>query len=127
MEMILKLVIISATSLVICGFMKECLPHISTAVTMAAIMLVVFVAFPLITDITQYIWQLLGGTELKELIDPVLKILIITTVSKIMSDMCADSGEKALGNVVEIFGTLCAMGVVFPLLVAAVKGIGSII
>ena len=52
---------------------------------------------------------------------PILKIIAISLVARLGGDVCRDSGQKALGAVVDLAGTFCALLAAEPLLRAALS------
>ena len=52
---------------------------------------------------------------------PILKIIAISMVARLGGDVCRDSGKKALGAVVDLAGTFCALLAAEPLLRAALS------
>ncbi len=55
-----------------------------------------------------------GGLS-EGLLQPLLKTMGIAVVVKVGSSLCRDASASALGAVVELSGTVCALGVALPL------------
>ena len=52
-------------------------------------------------------------------------MLGITTVSKLLCDMCRDSGEKALATALELITAAASAAVILPVFLKAVEKLGS--
>lgn len=55
-----------------------------------------------------------GGLS-EDLLEPLLKTMAIAVVVKMGSSLCRDASASALGAVVELSGTVCALAVALPL------------
>lgn len=47
---------------------------------------------------------------------PLIKVTAIALVVRVGSALCADAGQSALGRVIELAGSFCALGCAVPLL-----------
>ena len=127
MENIYKIIMIISVSVVILGFVKEKIPDFEAVFIIAVISLLCLTIFPSVAEMMGKISRYFGKSESEKFILPVVKVLGITTVMKIISDICVDSGAKAIGHISEIIGVLCALASVAPLITSLVENIGRII
>ena len=56
-----------------------------------------------------------------DVMGPVFKTALIGVLSSICSSICADSGEKSIGNMVEFCGAIMAMYLATPLISAVLE------
>lgn len=127
MENVIKIISIISLAIIMHGFIKEKVPEFEAVFIIALISLLCLTVFPTIADTVVKISKYFGKSESEQFIMPVIKVLGITTVMKIISDICVDSGAKAIGHVSEIIGVLCALASVAPLISSLVENIGRII
>ena len=127
MENIYKIIMIISFSVVILGFVKEKIPDFEAVFIIAVISLLCLTIFPSVAEMMGKISRYFGKSESEKFILPVVKVLGITTVMKIISDICVDSGAKAIGHIADIIGVLCALTSVMPLITSLVENIGNII
>ena len=127
MDVIFKIILIAIISMIILGIIKEHIPEYTIVVVIAVITLIIIVILPEISGFIEEAERMFGKAESHTLIWPVLKILAISTVMKILSDMCVDSGERSIGHIVEIVGVVCALMVVVPLVMSLVESVGRLI
>ncbi len=124
MEIILKTAAAAAAALVLCGFIREQLPEMSVIMSFCAVVAVFVIAAPLLSQAAELLSSLFSN-ELADYIKPVIKVLGITTVSKLLCDMCRDSGEKALATALELITAAASAAVILPVFLKAVEKLGS--
>ena len=56
---------------------------------------------------------------------PVLKCMAAAVVTKLTADLCRDASQTAAASAVELAGTLCALGILLPLLTTVLKMLES--
>ena len=127
MDVIFKIMLTTVLSLIILGLMKEHIPEYAIVGVTAVIVLIAIIILPEISGFISETEKLFGKAETNTLILPVIKVLVISTVMKILSDMCIDSGERSIGHLVEIVGVVCALAVVVPLVMSLVESVGRLI
>lgn len=94
-------------------------PELSLLLTLSAVVSVMIAALSFYEEIREMLDVLLEQTGLDDaLFTPLLKIIAISLISRLGSDVCQDSGQKALSSVVELSGIFCALVTAAPLLQA---------
>ncbi len=73
----------------------------------------------------QAVKETLGNSA--ELLQPVVKCLGISAVSRIGSGLCRDAAQAALASAVETVGVLCAMLVAMPTVLHMLRTIGGML
>lgn len=126
MEPIFRIFALLISAIVICVFIKEAVPQLSAAVTILCIAAIALYGMSQIGESVSYLINIAEKNNISELVKPVLKILVITTVSKMLSEIASDSGERALGSTIEIFGGIVAAAIIMPLFLNVIRGIGGI-
>ena len=117
MEVMVKAVVtcivVSLTALVL----KGNTPELALLLTLAAVVSVMAGALSFYEEIRNLMGLILAQTGLdEELFVPIVKMIAISLVSRLGSDICQDSGQKALSTVVELAGIFCALVTAAPLL-----------
>ena len=87
----------------------------------------IILIIPSVNQLVDNVNRFFSKSEINQFIMPVVKVLGITTVMKIISDMCVDAGEKAIGQITEIIGVICAVVSVIPLISSLIENVGNII
>ena len=127
MENIIKITVIVIIALITAGIIKEREPEFATVFTVAVALILIIVILPLANQLVDNVNRFFSKSEIDHFIMPVVKVLGITTVMKIISDMCVDAGEKAIGHITEIIGVICAVVSVIPLISSLIENVGNII
>ena len=100
----------------ITAYVKQIRPDFALCISLAAIILMFSAAVPriaiLIADIRSL--TVINGVSM-EYITPVLKIIGITYVTHLASDICHDTGEHALSNHVETLGKVAVVFITLPI------------
>lgn len=97
--------------------LKRNTPELALLLTLAAVTAVMAGAVSFY-ETAERCWELLVQyiPVERSLLSPLLKILAISAVTRLGSDVCQDSGQKTLSAVLDMTGTLCALGAAVPLL-----------
>ena len=127
MENMIKITIIVIVALVTAGLIKEREPEFATVFTVAVALILIILIIPSVNKLVDNVNRFFSKSEINQFIMPVVKVLGITTVMKIISDMCVDAGEKAIGHITEIIGVICAVVSVIPLISSLIENVGNII
>ena len=122
MELIAKVAVICVVVALTALLLERDTPELGLLLTLGAIAVVMGFALSYYRDIREMLDTLLGQAGLDgELFLPILKIIAISMVTKLGGDVCRDSGQKALGAVIDLAGTFCSLLAAEPLLRAALS------
>ena len=97
-------------------YLKGIRPEYASLVTIAAVVFMILSVTPYIVltveDMTRFAGEI-GVSE--KYITPILKIIGISYIAEIASDICADSGEKAIASHVETAGKVAVAVMALPM------------
>lgn len=101
-------------------------PELSALISIGSVTVILLAAVGMASGFRQ-LRELLGERfGLSETyMQPVLKCVAAAIVTKMTADLCRDSSQTAVASAVELAGTLCALGIVMPLLIAMLKTVGG--
>jgi len=117
MEMMIKAAVTCIVVSLMALVLKGNTPELALLLTLAAVVSVMAAALSFYEEIRELLGLILQQTGLDEsFFVPVLKIIAISFVSRLGSDICQDSGQKALSTVMELAGIFCALVTAAPLL-----------
>ena len=126
-ENMIKIAVVILIALIASGFIKEREPEFAAVFTFAIVLILVIIILPYVNRIIDKVGRVFTQNEINQFVMPVVKVLGITTVMKIVSDMCVDAGEKAVGHITEIIGVICAVSAIMPLIESLIENVGNII
>ena len=122
MELIAKVTVICIVVALTALLLERDTPELGLLLTLGAIAVVMGFALSYYREIQEMVETLLGQAGLDgELFLPILKIIAISMVTKLGGDVCRDSGQKALGAVIDLAGTFCSLLAAEPLLRTALS------
>ena len=122
MELIAKVTVICIVVALTALLLERDTPELGLLLTLGAISVVMGFALSYYREIQEMVETLLGQAGLDgALFLPILKIIAISMVTKLGGDVCRDSGQKALGAVIDLAGTFCSLLAAEPLLRAALS------
>ncbi len=122
MELLIKGAVICIVTSLLALLLKKNTPELSLLLTLAVVAAVMTAAFSLYEEIST-VWELIldrTGLE-RELFSPLVKIIAISLITRLGSDVCQDGGQKALASTLELVGTGCALAAAAPLLGRAME------
>ena len=126
MELAVKAVVICLVAALCASFLKKGVPELALLLSLAAAAVVALSLLDKAGEAAELLKDLMERTGLEgELFAPLLRIVGISLVTKLGTELCKDAGQGALGALVEISGTLCALAAASPLLLAAVEMLGG--
>jgi len=97
--------------------LKRNTPELALLLILAVVGAVMAGTFSLYGELVLFWHEMIGQTGLDSaLFSPLIKIMAISLVTRIGSDICQDSGQKTLSFLMELTGTLCSLGAATPLL-----------
>lgn len=113
---ILQLAAVSVCVSVLALMVKNIKSEMGQLISIAATVLVMAALIPYITTIIMTIREFASLSQLgQRFLAPILKITGIAYISQIGSELCADSGEKALAARVEAAGKIAVTVIALPL------------
>ena len=117
MELLLKVTVICIVASLMALVLKRNTPELALLLTLAVVAAVMAGAISLYGEI-RIIWEKLMGQSALDsaLFSPLVKIIAISLITRIGSDVCQDSGQKTLSSVMELAGTVCSLIAAAPLL-----------
>ena len=122
MELVAKVTVICLVVSLTALLLERNTPELGLLLTLGAIAVVMGFALSYYRDVRAVAEELLGRAGLDgELFLPILKIVAISLVARLGGDVCRDSGQKALGAVIDTAGTVCALLAAEPLLRGALS------
>lgn len=68
----------------------------------------------------------LGGLD-GPIVEPVVKVVGLSIITRVTTELCRGAGEGGIATVVEIAGTVLALGAVLPLVSAVVELIAGLL
>ena len=129
MEWIIKIAVICMVTALTAVLLERDTPELALLLTLGAVVVVMAFALSFYGEVEALLEELLDRSGLGgDLFLPLLKIIAISLVARLGSDICRDGGKKALASVVDIAGTFCALIAASPLLrevLALLSGLGG--
>jgi len=122
MDMIFRLSALALLAAFASVFITPAKTAVTVCIGVAASVVIAVFAFEQLSPIFDFIRELQGlsGVADKTVL-PLFKVVGISLVSKITSDICADAGEKGLASKMDIAGSVLAVAAVLPLLTLALE------
>lgn len=117
MELVIKISALAIIGAIIIVSLRRTVPELSVTVSIALLGALVFGAAGAIERVVALIFELAGWARLEdELIEPLVKTLGISIVSRLASDMCKESGLQSAASYVELAGGAVAVSFAIPLM-----------
>lgn len=116
MEMLVEIVALCLVTSVLALVVKQSTPEMGLVLVLACAVVGLLRLGTSIGEVVAFLNHLgeLGGLP-SQLIAPLLKTVGIALVVKVGGNLCRDAGASALGAVVELAGSVCALLVALPL------------
>jgi len=117
MDLLIKGTVICVVATMLVSVLKRNTPELALLLILAVVGAVMAGTFSLYGELVLFWHEMIGQTGLDSaLFSPLIKIMAISLVTRIGSDICQDSGQKTLSFLMELTGTLCSLGAATPLL-----------
>ncbi len=127
MDVIIKISSVAIVAAIISMSVRKSVPELSLTVIVCAVIAVLGLSLGIVTQIIGVLNQLSQHVSFSmEMFTPLFKIVAISVVSKISSDVCRDSGSSSLASCVELAGCVFAVVLALPLLESVVNLIMSV-
>ena len=128
MELAWKTAAVGITAAFASLLIKRTNPELAAALSLLTIAILTFAALTAaggIKDVIDEIGRLVGGVSVY--IAPVVKCAAIGVVTKLAAELCREASQSAIASGVELAGTMCALGTAIPLILSALRMIGSMV
>ena len=97
-------------------YLKQVRGEYASLVTLAAVVFIMSGVIPYIILVVEDMTRFANESGVSEkYITPILKIIGIAYIAEIASDICADSGEKAIASHVETAGKVAVAALALPM------------
>ncbi len=126
MALLLRVSAAALCALLLCLLLRRTNPELSALLSMTVCVGILFASLRLGTGLQELRELLRTRFGLSETyVQPVLKCVAAAVVTRLTAELCRDSSQAAAAAAVELAGTLCALGVILPLLVTMLKMLGD--
>lgn len=122
MDLLFRIAAAAVCALLCALLIRRTNPELAALVSVAAVVVVLFLALPLaegIDELRSLMTESFGMNE--STLRPLLKCVAASVVTKLTADHCRDASQAAAASAVELAGTLCALGIVMPLLLGVLR------
>jgi len=127
MELLLKLSAFAIVGSLLTLFLKKPQPELSFSLSILAVVFVLVLGIGMITTVIRLMQTIADQAGImREVLEPLLKVLVITILSKITVDLCRESGSLALSTGIELIGNAVAIIAAAPLVLSMLKFLASI-
>ena len=122
MELLGKLIALCLLTAVLTLLLKRESAELSFLLTLAAVLLGIFLLLAAVDEASALCGELLELTRLSPtLFVPLVKVMAVAVTAHLTAALCKDAGQGALAVLTEIAGTVCALWCALPLLRAVVE------
>ena len=128
MSFLIKAAAVALTVSLIGVLLRQKSPELSALLSMTAVIMIGIGAVSLTWEwksFAQTVRTMLGTDE--TLIAPVFKCVGIAMVTKLSGELCREASHGAIAAVLELTGTVCAIGVGLPLVTGMLRIIGGMV
>ena len=128
MDVISKCAIVAVLSTTISLLIKKSNPEFSAVIGIGATALILTLSSSLISSVKEIINCAVDmlGTSIS-LLQPLLKCMGISFVTKFSADLCRDASHSAAASALELSGAVCAFYVTAPMVISLLKMIGTMV
>lgn len=117
MELVAKAAVICVVVALTALLLERDTPELGLLLTLAAVAAVMTYALSFYQQVREMLETLMEQAGLDgALFAPILKIVAISLIARLGSDVCKDSGHGALSSLMDMTGTVCALLAAQPLL-----------
>lgn len=116
MEDILKISVVAIISVILSIIISEKTPAFGVCLTVVTGTIIIGITMTSLQTVYKNLEELmeLSGVTI-EIFSPVIKVCIISIITKITSDICKDAKQTAIGQKVQFAGSIASIIAVFPL------------
>jgi len=117
MELLIKAAALAVTGAMLGLVLKKNVPELAFALLLAAAGLVLLLSARAADGLGAVIGRAEAASGLSAAVTaPVMKCAGIGIITRLSADLCADAGQSAASQAVEICGTVCALTAAIPLM-----------
>lgn len=128
MDAMVKLAAAGVTAVVLSGVLRKNTPELGLLLTLAAGVWMLALTADGLGAAVELMKELAGQAGLSEaLLEPVLKTVALSILTKLTSEICRSAGESGLAAFVETAGTVLALMVALPLVRAVAEMMGELL
>jgi len=126
MSIVIEICAIAGVGVLAILLLRKTSAELSYAATIATVIVLGFAASGVIVSALSFIYELtsFAGIDSK-LIQPLIKCIGISVVTKLGCDMCRDSGVNTAATYIELVGGIIAVMIAAPLMMSVLKGISG--
>lgn len=109
-------------ALLVCLLLRRTNPELAALLSLAAVIGIAAAALRLgegLGELNGALQQRFGLSLTA--VQPVMKCVAAAVVTKLTAELCRDASQNAAAAAVELAGTLCALGVILPLLMSVLN------
>ena len=126
MEPMLRIAAAAVTAILAALLIRRTNPELAALVSIGAVLVLLFFSLQLGGTLAELRTLLRDEFSLSESYTrPLLKCVAAAVVTKLTADLCRDSAQAAAASAVELAGTLCALGIIAPLLIGVLRMVGA--
>lgn len=128
MEQMLRIAAAAVCTLLVCLLLRKTNPELAALLSMAAVAVILMAAISMsegLREMKALLQERFGLNETMLL--PVFKCVAAAIVTRLTADLCKDASQTAAASAVELAGTLCALGLVLPLVMTMLKMLGDLL
>lgn len=127
MDVIIKISAVAVVAAILAVAVRKTVPEMSLTVIVCAVIVVFSLGLGIVPIIANSLNSMADRAGFSVVyFDPLFKIVAISVISKISSDICRDSGSSALATCVEFAGCVLAVVLAVPLIESVVDLIMSV-
>lgn len=116
MELLLKLVVGGLAAAVCATVLRRSTPEFAVLLALACGTWIVFMLAQTVGENVGALVRLAGAAKLDaRMVEPVVKVVGLSIVTRIGTELCKSAGEGGIAALVEIAGTLLALAAALPL------------
>lgn len=121
MVQFIQAAVIGVITVIVASLLKKTSRELALLLSIAACILISLILLQLAKPVVDFFSKLrdLAGLD-KNLMTPMLKTLGIGLLTQLCATVCADAGENAVANLIELCGGILALYVALPLLEAVI-------
>lgn len=126
MGLMLRVSAAAICALFSCLLLRRTNPELAAALGIAAVVTILLASLSMSETLKEMKDMLRERFQLSDtMMQPVLKCVAAGIVTRLTADLCRYASQTAAASAVELAGSLCALGVVMPLLLTMLKMAGE--
>lgn len=124
MEVIVKVCALAFFGAVVVLTIRRVLPEMALPASLVLLFSLALCAIGAISRVVSFVFELSETAGLRrELTEPLVKVLGISIVTKLATDMCREAGVLAVASYIELLGGCIAIAFAFPIMMSLLSQI----